>query len=238
MDELKQELAEKAKALGHALLGVVTPETADQYAGIEVGWVNRTTVPVTEVFAGVRSVVVVGYPIWDRSLDLALRRPGGGWTYPGHILPSLAARAVRQALTEDGHRVNSPGYAPISFKKLAVEAGFGAQGKSSLLINRVYGPNLRLGVVLTDAELTPDQPAGEDLCGECRACVEACPVGALEPYRLDPHRCLVGSTLRGKERPADDHQTRLSAHAHVMCRVCQDVCPHGRFREDEPGWAG
>jgi len=192
-------------------------------------------VRVTEACEGVRSVLVVGYPIWDGTLDLALRQPGGGWTYPGHLLPSLAVRAVRQALTKHGYRVNAD-YVPVAYKKLAVEAGFGAQGKSTLLINRIYGPNLRIGVVLTDAELPPDTPTGEDLCGTCQACVDACPAGALEPYRLDPHRCLVGKPLRVKDYSWDAYQVRLTPHAQTMCRVCQDVCPYGRFREEEPGW--
>lgn len=36
MEELKRDLAEKARAYGQTLLGVISPETAHRYAGIEV----------------------------------------------------------------------------------------------------------------------------------------------------------------------------------------------------------
>ncbi|NIU82623.1 MAG: tRNA epoxyqueuosine(34) reductase QueG, partial [Candidatus Thorarchaeota archaeon] len=37
-----------------------------------------------------------------------------------------------------------------------------------------------------------DEPFKEDLCGDCDKCIQACPVDALTPYKVDPDTCIVG----------------------------------------------
>lgn len=88
---------------------------------------------------------------------------------------------------------------------------------------------MRLGAVVTDAELVLDAPFEEDLCGECEACVMACPVGALTPYVVDDAACLVG---RHSDDPPDEvrellacYEPQITPHAYLMCTVCQKACP-------------
>ncbi|MEM3526697.1 MAG: hypothetical protein QXV37_04710, partial [Candidatus Jordarchaeaceae archaeon] len=60
-------------------------------------------------------------------------------------------------------------------------AGLGEIGLNGLLITPQYGPRVRLGALITNADLTPDDPFEEKLCKgeECAICVKACPVGAI-----------------------------------------------------------
>ncbi len=114
----------------------------------------------------------------------------------------------------------------LSQKAVAVLAGLGWIGKSSLLVSPVAGPRVRLGVLLTDAPLTPDAPFAANHCRDCRACQEACPVQAITgapatargftTYPIDTQRCL-------------DHLNREMPHTgrRHHCGLCLKVCPFG-----------
>jgi epoxyqueuosine reductase len=116
---------------------------------------------------------------------------------------------------------------------MAQLAGLGNFGKNTLIINPEYGPWFRLRSILIDAELVPDRPFTDDLCGGCDECIKSCPVGALTPYRLDPDRCLLGMTWeqrRSKEfaKIWDEHCPPLTRNTYLMCMTCQRACIHGR----------
>ena len=65
--------------------------------------------------------------------------------------------------------------APFSFKYAAVQAGLGWIGKNGVLITREFGPRVRLGAILMDYPLDCGNPVKKSFCGNCNACVEACP---------------------------------------------------------------
>ncbi len=59
-------------------------------------------------------------------------------------------------------------------------AGLGEIGYSKMFLSPEFGPRLRLGVVLTEMELTPDPIYnGPKLCNRCMACVRECPGNAI-----------------------------------------------------------
>jgi epoxyqueuosine reductase QueG len=84
----------------------------------------------------------------------------------------------------------------------AIDAGLGEEGRNSLVISREFGPRFRLGCVTTDLPLQVDRPASlgvREYCEKCRACLRACPSGAIpesrqevrgiEKYTIDVYRC-------------------------------------------------
>jgi epoxyqueuosine reductase len=90
-----------------------------------------------------------------------------------------------------------------------------------------------LGVLVTDADLAATHADAEtaawDACGECRACIDACPTGAiLEEGALDARLCLSYlSQSRLDELPfAEAFEDRVYG-----CDICQDVCPWNRGAE-------
>ena len=115
--------------------------------------------------------------------------------------------------------------APFAHKTAATRAGLGWIGKCALLVTPELGPALRLASVLTDAPLEVGEPIAESRCGECSACVEACPAGAVTGENwyagrpreelLDAqacHRmCAERSLARGIKRG--------------RCGICMAVCP-------------
>lgn len=123
----------------------------------------------------------------------------------------------------------------LSLKRLAQLAGFGNFGKNSLIINPTYGPWVRFAAILTNAELIPDKPFEEDLCGNCEECVKTCPVGALTPYKVDDTKCLVGIHLTEIQSNnymelIRKYEPSLTKSSHLMCTECQKACKYGRNR--------
>jgi len=119
--------------------------------------------------------------------------------------------------------------APLLERQMAVRAGLGWQGRHTLLITGKAGSWGFLGVLLLSVDLPPDPPFPSDHCGSCTACLEACPTTALEPFRLDPARCLTTYTLETEaEPPPAVAEVLASSRWAAGCDICQEVCPWNR----------
>lgn len=67
---------------------------------------------------------------------------------------------------------------------LGQACGLGEIGLNGLFITPEFGPRQRLAMLLTDAELEPDTPFVPRLCKGCHACVDACPLSALDAANI------------------------------------------------------
>ena len=121
--------------------------------------------------------------------------------------------------------------APILEKLWAEQAGLGWQGKNTNLITRDFGSWVFLGELIVDVELEYDTP-GKDYCGNCQACVDACPTNALlQPYILDARRCLSYLTIEYWDKPIPDYLAKKMDNWVFGCDICQEVCPWNRFQK-------
>lgn len=119
---------------------------------------------------------------------------------------------------------------PVSDRETAVLAGLGWIGRNGNLINERYGSFIFLGEIFIDLELPADVPA-ENLCGECRLCMERCPGCAIDGSCLvkSPH-CASWLTQKKGELSFEEEAVIRKAGYVYGCDRCQEVCPYNRGR--------
>lgn len=115
--------------------------------------------------------------------------------------------------------------APVIEKAWAREAGLGWPGRHSILINNTIGSFFFIGVIVTNNEFKYDKPIHKDYCVTCRACIDACPTGAINENRtIDARRCISYLTVESKN-PIPDELAKRVGRSVFGCDICQEVCP-------------
>ena len=147
----------------------------------------------------------------------------------------LRAR-LQQLATRIEERIGSFGYrvftdsAPVMEVALAEKAGLGWRGKHTLLLHREAGSMFFLGEMLTDLPLPVDDPVTPH-CGQCSACITACPTGAIvAPYELDARRCISYLTIELKGSIPSDLRPLIGNRIYG-CDDCQLYCPWNKFAQ-------
>ncbi|MEO8276013.1 MAG: tRNA epoxyqueuosine(34) reductase QueG [Thermoanaerobaculia bacterium] len=113
--------------------------------------------------------------------------------------------------------------APLLEREWAARAGLGAFGKNTNLLHPTAGSFFLLAELLLSLELTPNLPVA-DLCGDCTRCLDACPTGALTPYRLESSRCISYWTIENRSDIPPEIREGMGKWV-FGCDICQEVCP-------------
>lgn len=154
-----------------------------------------------------------------------------------HLLAGSIGRMVRgqeEACRKTGEDGTSIAYrafcdsAPVLERYWAVQAGLGWTGRNHQLIIPHAGSMFFLGELFLDLELTYDSPMRER-CGNCRACIDACPTRALcgcETFLAE--RCLSYQTIENRG-PLSPEAAAAMKNTIYGCDRCQQVCPWNRF---------
>lgn len=246
---LTADLKKLALDAGFVTVGIATP---DMLRGLPHGWVHtvQNLLSPEEAFPAVKSVMLLGYYAWDKSLNTAVDSiylpnrekqtpsvPSERYQFYYELLKNKAWTIV-EYLTKRGYEAHFSLSIPL--KTAAVRCGLGCQGKNTLLVTPNYGPRIRLIAVLTNAELDKDKPFTDDLCGDCEKCIKACPTKALEPYQITITRCLTYAAEQphAQDVPTDVRQIekkltrRPTPNSYIECTICIDACPIGKPRQN------
>ncbi|MCD6416854.1 MAG: hypothetical protein J7M08_09205 [Planctomycetes bacterium] len=164
---------------------------------------------------GARAVVVIAIRYPYAMFDRAGKEPASSMMALGQhqnetigYMLNRAALKISRLLEDEGHEavaipvsgswrvhpykdIPSAWCANFSHRHAAAAAGLGELGLHSLLISPEFGVRQRFDTIITDAPLAPDPMySGPPLCDMCMACVEACPLGAIDPDNLES--CTIG----------------------------------------------
>lgn len=254
--DIGERLKTKARELGPVEVGICAANVLSH---------NMPT--MDRMLPKCRSVVCIMFPHSETALassDIYLKQ------YDTIFCYSELARISHQLaryLEEQGYQaVAVPAFLPldmsdsrmgmvgaINWKQVAVESGLASWGKSGLVVNRRFGPRIRLGGLITTAVLKPDEKINSSLCGNCQVCIESCPAGALLGNgEIDKKRCgehifsyglraftrlLVDVATAKDEAKAKEvvysYRTRelwqsLETGNYYYCWTCQSCCPVGK----------
>ncbi|MBO7609409.1 MAG: tRNA epoxyqueuosine(34) reductase QueG [Muribaculaceae bacterium] len=114
--------------------------------------------------------------------------------------------------------------APLRERYWAQRAGIGFLGMNNQLILPGKGSYFFLGAIITTLELPCDEPCTLS-CGECRACIAACPSCALDEGGVDARRCLSCLTIEQRGELPQWVNTVIGNRVYG-CDSCQLCCPH------------
>jgi len=201
--------------------------------GYDARYASQANDPAA-VLRGARSVlcVAVPYAVPPPAAKGRLRGRVSNYAWSGDYharLRTLLTEIARRIDVAAGEPVTAVACdtKPLAERAFAARAGLGWIGKHTNLIAPQLGSFVFLGEVVTSLELPADEPLAKS-CGACRACVDACPTGALRgDYTIDATRCIADLTQR---RDAIPPAMRASLGNWVWgCDLCQVVCPPTRL---------
>lgn len=178
---------------------------------------------LNQILPGAKSVIVVGksYRHNERVLGRALY--ACGVDYHKSLKKSLWSLA--KELSESYPTANFRAVvdtAPALEKAWAVMGGLGFRGRNSLVINPNIGSYFNIGLLVTDVELEEIRFEFEGDCGDCRACIDSCPMGAIsEDMTVDSRKCISYHTV---ERSRFEGRNISMCGWDYGCDECQFVC--------------
>lgn len=219
MKSIKEKVREAAEAEGCAAFGVadldeLVKAKPDLFENFQQSYPRAAVMGVRLQDAVLEEIEDRPTPLYFHNYRQANSRLDRlGWMV-ADFLQSAGYRAVAVPASQFIRRNPMSGH--ISHRLLGVHAGIGFLGRSNLLVHPVYGARMRYVSVLTDAELEPDKPYAGPGCGDCRACVDECPAGAIRDCSedFDKEACLAKLT----------QFTSISYVGQYICGVCVKAC--------------
>jgi epoxyqueuosine reductase len=157
-----------------------------------------------------------GYEIINKRLDLLA----------SHLSSQIQKEGYRALPIPASERYDDERICAVLSHKLAAHlAGHGWIGKSCMLITPEAGPRVRWITILTDAPLPVTGKSTPEKCGECRECVDICPVSAFTgaPFRDNEPREVRYDAAKCEKYLYDGAKWEV-------CGLCVYICPHGRTK--------
>lgn len=225
LSNLKNDLEQFAENLGAYDMRVADPkegfETAISGCHPKNVWKQCSSVVVFGIYVGL-----------DYYRSIELENLATRENRIMHIFRDWLQYKMVEFIQERGYHAITPrGYfsrekliSRFSLKLAACEAGLGVYGRCGIIITPKYGPRVNFGIVLTDAELEPDEKLTDfDPCLNCRICVDLCPPKAIQETASPPmghnrDKC-INFVQKLREKMGDKR---------FYCGCCYSSCPVGK----------
>jgi epoxyqueuosine reductase len=142
--------------------------------------------------------------------------------------------------------------AALPLKLLAVRSGLALYGKTNVTYIPKHGSFHRLTAFYSDYDSPVDywqEKKALPLCSKCKACLKACPTGAItkDRFLIRAERCLTYLNEKGSKHKFPEWVDPSSHNALIGCMRCQRACPYnkdfansfedrGEFSEEETAY--
>jgi len=131
---------------------------------------------------------------------------------------------------------------PVLERDLAYRCGLGWFGKNSMLISKSQGSFFIIGSLILNKKLElAKRELESDHCGQCRACVEACPTQAIDESNrtIIADKCISTYTIElFKDESEPPKGMEKGSGEFFGCDICQDVCPWNKRIDRLGSYAG
>lgn len=129
-----------------------------------------------------------------------------------------------KAIDSDFKSISYVDTGPVMDKVWAVKAGLGWMGKHTNVINREIGSWFFIANIICNYDFKYSEQI-PDYCGDCTACIEACPTNAIvKPYVVDSNKCISYQTIENKNEIPEELKGKFENWL-FGCDICQEVCP-------------
>ena len=242
---IKENLKAEAEKLGFSFYGFTAPEPPKDFVHYqnwldknyygEMGYLARIDAVQKRanpklLFPGTNTIMVLGTSIRqvDQQSDLSVASFAHYYDYHDQI----KTRCRQLIETVSAGFAEKPDYrvfvdsSPVLERSLAVQAGLGWIGKSSMFIHPLYGSFNLLAEIFLPWNLPDDLPYAKDGCGSCTRCVDACPMGCIDPVSrtIYANQCISYLTIEHKG-DLSERDARKCGEKVFGCDICAAVCP-------------
>jgi epoxyqueuosine reductase len=248
-----QSVLDAARAVGFPLCGLAPAERLDGAAlarwidagyAAEMQWIRDSVedrLDPRRVLPGARSVLALAIPYHrpgQRRSPIARYARGRDYHYAHRDrMKTLRKRLLALAPGIETYACVDTGLAME--KVWAERAGLGWIGKNGCLITASHGSWVTLSVMFLDRAVDRYAEPHRELCGDCTACLGACPTDAFPaPGVVDARRCLAYQTIENHQVVPLPLRPRFAGRV-FGCDICQEVCPYNRreLPEGDPRFA-
>ncbi|HHY83562.1 MAG TPA: epoxyqueuosine reductase [Clostridiales bacterium] len=199
----------------------IDPETAGY-------WEARGLVSdIYAVMGDARTIIAAFYPYQPFRQSSSPEKGYFSAHYKAYPRGHAAMAELGKLLTDMGYHISVD--PPVPVKEITYRSGLGKFGKNGLIHNPKYGSLMTLHVMLTNAELKPDDAIPGDIsdCGSCRLCIDACPMQAItDNGTVIISRCMRYHMLSQDFIPIEIREKTGSRM--LGCEDCQVSCPRNR----------
>lgn len=179
-----------------------------------------------KILEGAKSVIVILFPYFtDAHIDGNISYYCMGQDY--HISVSRNLEKISEYLSnsyKDAKIVIQTDNGDINEKFFAYNSGVGILGMNSLIISRLYGSYVNIGLIVSDIKLE-EKIQDKEKCDECMRCFYACPANAIKKdFTIDVPKCSSFITQKKGELNLLEISTIKKTKKIFGCDICQTVC--------------